>query len=68
MTVCIAVEVGCLGRVATVHQIAPWSEDLTHAVGAAFRGALPLEVCHAHRATWALHRDANQIVALTIRW
>ena len=30
-----------LGRVATAHQIAPWSEDLTclshHAVGAAFR-------------------------------
>ena len=41
LTVCIAVEVDCLGRVAIAHQIAPWSEDLTclshHAVGAAFR-------------------------------
>ena len=38
---CIAVVVGSLGRVATTHQIAPWSEDMTclshHAVGAAFR-------------------------------
>ena len=41
LTVFSAVEVGGLGRVATAHQIAPWSEDLTclshHAVGAAFR-------------------------------
>ena len=41
LTAFSAVEVGGLGRVATAHQIAPWSEDLTclshHAVGAAFR-------------------------------
>ena len=41
LTVCGAIEVSGLGRVATAHQIAPWSEDLTclshHAVGAAFR-------------------------------
>ena len=61
MTVYVALVVSSLDRVATAHQIAPWSEDLTHAVGAAFRGALALEVWHAHRATWALHRDANQI-------
>ena len=27
LTVCVAVGVGGLGRVATAHQIAPWSED-----------------------------------------
>ena len=41
LTVCGAIVVIGLGRVATAHQIAPWSEDLTclshHAVGAAFR-------------------------------
>ena len=41
LTVCGAIVVSGLGRVATAHQIAPWSEDLTclshHAVGGAFR-------------------------------
>ena len=41
MTVCGAIVVSGLGRVATAHQIAPWSEDMTclshHAVSAAFR-------------------------------
>ena len=41
LTVCGAIVINGLGRVATAHQIAPWSEDLTclshHAVGAAFR-------------------------------
>ena len=41
LTVCGAIVVSGLGRVATAHQIAPWSEDLTclshDAVGAAFR-------------------------------
>ena len=41
LTVCGAIVVSGLGRVATAHQIAPWSEDLTclshHAVGAALR-------------------------------
>ena len=40
MTVCVAVMVSSLDRVATAHQIAPWSKDLTcqshHTVGAAF--------------------------------
>ena len=41
LTVCGAIVVSGLGRVATAHQIAPWSEDMTclshHAVGAALR-------------------------------
>ena len=41
LTVCGAIMVSGLGRVATAHQIAPWSEDMTclshHAVGAALR-------------------------------
>ena len=41
LTVCGAIVVSGLGRVATAHQIAPWSEDMTclshHAVGGAFR-------------------------------
>ena len=38
---CGAIVVSGLGRVATAHQIAPWSEEMSclshHAVGAAFR-------------------------------
>ena len=52
---CIVVVVGGHDRVATAHQIAPWSRgsDLLSptAVGAAFRSTSVREVLHAHRAT-----------------
>ena len=63
LAVCIVVVVGGHGRVATAHQIAPWSRgsDLLSrtAVGAAFRSTSVGGFSHFQRATWTSHRDAN---------
>ena len=68
LTVCNAVVVGSLNRVATAHQIAPWSEDMTCLPSAVLSGAHPFGLCPTSRTLWQELCDANHMRALTTLW